>query len=404
MRILLVNQSWGLSGGQEEYILQVGNGLIERGHEVKLLYGKFGGQKVGIERGRFKTDEISGLKSEGVLEAARHFRAEVINLQNVFDPGLVRALSREFPTTRFVHDHSGYCPGNSKYFFNSGKICTIATSSVCLVNAYKEKCMTRRPFLSIQRVRERSSWLGALKGLPVLMCNSNYVKGQLVLNGLNSERIVVNGLFPGHGLSDQSGSSIGSDPLARTDPQRRGAEILFVGRLFKEKGVDLLLKSCALIKSKFHLNIVGEGWEKERLMELSKQLRIEKRVKFLGFKVGPDLVDLYRQSDFLVLPSVWPEPFGMVGLEAHLFKKPVIAFNVGGIPDWLENGVNGFLLEEITPMALAERMEILINSPDLAKKMGGSGLKKVENQFNLQRHLDVLEQVYLDLKGSHSSS
>lgn len=401
MRILLINESWGLSGGQEEYILQVGNGLVNRGHDVKLIYGRFSGEKIGSERAQFKTEEVAGLEVAKVLDVSRKFKTDVVNLQNVFDPSLVGALNLEFPTTRFVHDHSVYCPGNSKYFFNSGKICNIATSADCFIYAYKEKCMTRRPFQAVGRIIQRASWLKALKILPTVLCNSSYVKERLIQNGLNEERIFVNGLFPGH----LEGRSEDRDPGSKVNKSgTKQTEILYVGRLFKEKGVDLLLTACALIKSKFSLKIVGEGWEKNNLLGLARELRIEKKVKFLGFKVGPELQRLYQECDFFVLPSVWPEPFGMVGLEAHLFKKPVIAFNVGGIPDWLENGVNGFLLEEISSVALAERMEILINSPDLSKKMGEAGLKKVENQFNLQRHLNVLEQVYLDLRSSKASS
>lgn len=386
MRVLLINETWGLTGGQEEYILQVGNGLSSRGHDVRLIFGKFSGKKEGTERAQFKTEEVAQLTARKVLETTRRFRADVVNLQNVFEPNLVNSLNQEFPTTRFVHDHSTYCPGNSKYFFNSGKICTIATSAVCFLNAYKEKCMTRRPLLAVKRIGQRQTWLSALKSLPVVLCNSHYLKERLVQNGLDEEKIIVNHLFPGH-----------SGQISKIEGREKTAEILYVGRLFKEKGVDLLLRAVSRLRSKFLLKIVGEGWERENLIELSRQLKIGERVEFLGFKVGSDLERLYRECAFFVLPSVWPEPFGIVGLEAHLFKKPVVAFNVGGVPDWLENGVNGFLLEEVSPAALAEKMEILLNSPDLGKKMGEAGFKKVKDQFNLDRHLDVLEQVYFDL-------
>lgn len=399
MKIVLINETWGLAGGQEEYIFQVGNGLAARGHEVRLIFGRRSGEKRGTEAARFEAEEIENLRVERVLETTRRLEADVVNLQNVFDPELVQMLLQNFATTRFVHDHSPYCPGNSKYFFNSGKICTIATSATCFLNAYKEKCMTRHPLSALKKIGQRQSWLAALKKLPVVLCNSSYVKERLVQNGLKEERVLVNHLFPG----------LGDWPRSKAPPQTEPTkitEVLFVGRLFKEKGVDFLIRASAQLKIPFVLKIVGEGWEKERLVNLARDLGLAEKVKFLGFKVGAELAELYQQSSFLVLPSLWPEPFGMVGLEAHLLGKPVIAFDVGGIHDWLEDGVNGFLITTSKRQgaieALSGRIETLAANKALGQKMGEAGREKVSRYFNRQRHLDVLERVYADLIGKKS--
>ena len=118
MKILLMNEKWGLSGGQEEYILRVGNGLISRGHSVLLIHGHTEGE---FPKTQFENRLIPDLEISAVLKEATKFSPQVINLQNVFDPSLVSELNQNYPTTRFVHDHSTYCPGNSKYFFNSQK-------------------------------------------------------------------------------------------------------------------------------------------------------------------------------------------------------------------------------------------------------------------------------------------
>ncbi len=380
MRILLVNETWGLAGGQEEYILRVGNGLVSRGHSVLLIHGRQEGE---LPKTQFENRLIPGLEVSAVLKEVKKFLSEVVNLQNVFDPNLINELNQNYPTTRFVHDHSTYCPGNSKYFFNSGKICPIATSSLCLINAYKEKCMTRRPLEAVKRVVQRSLWLGALKALPMVICNSRYVKERLIQNGLNEGKIVVNHLFPGHNFSGRDDVSRGKWP-----------EILFVGRLFKEKGVDLLLKACSSLMTDYRLKIVGAGWEKDNLIEIVKDLKVEDRVEFLGFKTGQDLIDLYRQASIFVLPSLWPEPFGMVGLEANAASLPVLAFNVGGIGEWLEDGVNGFLIEPSNVAALAEKIELLLKDAGLSRRLGQSGRERVQKIFSLKNHLDRLEEVF----------
>lgn len=410
MKVLSINETWGLSGGQEEYILQVGNGLAARGHTVLLVYGGLVGEKIDSSQIHFGELGIKNLYRAAVIKAAEAFNPDVVNLQNVFDPSLINELNQNYPTTRFVHDHQTYCPGNSKYFFNSQKICPIATSPLCLINAYKEKCMTRRPLLALKRLAQRQSWLRVLKELPLLLCNSSYVRGQLILNGLEPEKILVNGLFPGHNLLDRAGVSIELDPSTSSGSNSQGKrpEILFVGRLFKEKGVDLLLKAFAKLPGQrlmdkgwadIRLQIVGEGWAKDELVGLSQELKIDKRVDFLGFKTGSEITQLYRQSSFLVLPSVWPEPFGMVGLEANYFGKPVIAFRVGGIPDWLENGRNGFLIDEVSVGTLKEKMMILLENPEFCKKMGQNGQERVQKEFTLEKHLERLLAVYRQLLG-----
>lgn len=395
MRILLVNEKWGMSGGQERYILQVGNGLLRRGHDVSLIFGRLEGEVVDTSLAKFKTDLIDGLNLGAVSRYVQDWNPDVINLQNVYDAQLINSLNSKYPVTRFVHDHTTYCPGNSKYFFNSGKICSIATSTFCLINAYREKCMTRRPVLAVGRAVERRFWLEALRELPIVLCNSSYVRNQLILNGLAPEKVVVNGLFPGHNLLDWDAVSIG-DPR-RSNPQGKPPEILFVGRLFKEKGVDLLIKAVSRVPGPVRVQIVGDGWEKESLLGLAKDLKVEHKVNFLGFKSGQELANLYTHCDLFVMPSVWPEPFGMVGLEAGQFRKPVIAFNVGGVSDWLTDSVNGLLLPKPDVSLLAKAIEKLTDSPELCLQLGNNGFDTVNSQFSLERHLKVLEESYLKI-------
>ena len=390
MKILLMNEKWGLSGGQEEYILRVGNGLISRGHSVLLIHGHTEGE---FPKTQFENRLIPDLEISAVLKEATKFSPQVINLQNVFDPSLVSELNQNYPTTRFVHDHSTYCPGNSKYFFNSQKVCPIATSPFCLINAYKEKCMTRRPKFALKKIFERQKWLKALKKLPLILCNSSYVRENLLKNGLHDSQVLVNHLFPGHNFLGRDDVSIGLYPKG-SNPQGKRPRILFVGRLFKEKGVDLLIKACALIKEGSQLLIVGEGWESRALTELARQLGISNKVEFLGFKTGNDLSDLYHNCDIFVMPSVWPEPFGMVGLEANASCLPVVAFKVGGVLDWLVDGENGLIPSEIGVEALSQTLVRLLKDENLRKGLGDKGRVKVQKEFSLERHLTVLEEVY----------
>ena len=143
--------------------------------------------------------------------------------------------------------------------------------------------------------------------------------------------------------------------------------------------------------------VAGDGWEKEALVGLADSLGVGDKVTFLGFQSSHELRELYSQCDIFVMPSVWPEPFGMVGLEAGLFRKPVISFNVGGVSDWLTDGENGLLLSKPDLNLLTEAINKLSADPDLRQRLGDNGFSRVKSQFNLERHLNVLEESYLKL-------
>lgn len=121
-----------------------------------------------------------------------------------------------------------------------------------------------------------------------------------------------------------------------------GTKLLFVGRLSKEKGVELLIQALANTPD-VKLSIVGDGIERDKLKKLTEELNLENRVEFLGnVKWGTDLFSVVKNSDCLVLPS-YSEGLPLVLVEAMSFGVPVIATDVGGIPEIVDDGVNGFL-------------------------------------------------------------
>jgi glycosyltransferase involved in cell wall biosynthesis len=124
-------------------------------------------------------------------------------------------------------------------------------------------------------------------------------------------------------------------------------ELLYIGRLSIEKGIDILLESCAyLVKlgEEFHLRIVGSGPKELAYRNLCHDLNLENKVTFLGTRPRNELGSIYRSAHLLCVPSI-SEPFSIVTIEALVSGVPVIGTNVGGIPFIVEDGVTGLIVE-----------------------------------------------------------
>jgi len=161
-------------------------------------------------------------------------------------------------------------------------------------------------------------------------------------------------------------------------------DILFVGRLTKQKGVEILLKAIKILKNKHSRNlkiaIVGDGDLKENLNDLTAELGLNKEVKFLG--VREDINGLMDSAKIFVLPSRW-EGFGLVIVEAMSNMLPVIATNVGGIPEIIENGKDGLLVPPENSGALARAINSLLENEKLREKLSQAAYKKVKEKYSI---------------------
>ena len=129
------------------------------------------------------------------------------------------------------------------------------------------------------------------------------------------------------------------------------------------------------------------------LEALTQELGLSERVTFFGGLQPEEIAEYRRRSAIVVVPSLWPEPFGMVGPEAMLMRRPVVAYRVGGIPEWLHDGVTGRLVSPGDVNGLAQALETLLDDPGLASKMGIAGAK-VAAQWKPEQHAASLLKIY----------
>ena len=174
-------------------------------------------------------------------------------------------------------------------------------------------------------------------------------------------------------------------------PVPDGSHILYVGQLIRGKGVDLLLQALKGLTCDFRATIVGTGNAESKLKTLCTEFDLDNRVKFTGWVRNEDLGHFYSEAKVVVVPSRWPEPFGMIGLEAMHHGRPVVAFDVGGIPDWLDHMETGILVPDQDVGAFGKALQKILGENRLAAKLGQNGLRRVRDHYAFEGYLDKLE-------------
>jgi len=163
--------------------------------------------------------------------------------------------------------------------------------------------------------------------------------------------------------------------------------VLFVGRLLPHKGINYLIEA---MEDDVPLRVIGRPYD-ERYLALLRQLAAPKRVEFTTAATDDDIIAAYRQATVTVLPSVYtdiygsyqpaPDLLGLVMLESMARGTPVICTAVGGMPEFVEEGVTGFVVPPNDPAALRERITYLLHHPEVAREMGRTGRETVLERF-----------------------
>lgn len=191
-----------------------------------------------------------------------------------------------------------------------------------------------------------------------------------------------------------------SIPLLSSGKKKSPVTIIFMGRLVSAKGIDDLIDAALTLLSKslsFELVFYGEG-EEERFRQRCREKNLDGHVMFKGWIDGKEKEIAYIDGDIFVLPS-YNEGLPMGILEAMSYGLPVVATRVGGIPDAVKEGVNGFLITPGDVQALAACLEKLIVNPNLRREMGRVGRELATTHFEVSIVTEALETIYNELAG-----
>jgi glycosyltransferase involved in cell wall biosynthesis len=180
-------------------------------------------------------------------------------------------------------------------------------------------------------------------------------------------------------------------PLSGSGHEQR-RRVVFAGRIVAPKGLDVLLRAARWVDGQFV--VCGDGVQLPAMRRLAHRLGIAGRVRFTGWLDEQQLSRELAEASVVAMPSVWPEPFGLVGIEALAAGRPVVASATGGVGDWLKDGVNGLAVEPGDASALAAALNTLLADPAKQAALGAAGRQQVAAEFSRERHVAELADAY----------
>ncbi len=393
MRLLFVHERFGALGGAEANVLITATELRRRGHTLAILHGPSTGRELEVWRKTFT--ERFALAPQGAGPAVRAalsgFRPDLVFVHKMSDLDVVEALTvSSAPVVRMVHDHDLYCMRGYKYHPITRHICTRAASAYCVFpcGATVARAAPGRFPLRWISYSEKRREIQLNRKFARVIVASDYMKEELLRNGFNAAQVEIHAPVP---------RPAETSLRPNFGPRNR---LVYAGQLIRGKGVDVLLESLAQVREVFECVILGDGNHRRHCEELSRRLGLADRVKFVGFVPQAVVAEYYADASLALMSSVWPEPFGAVGLEAMRYGLPVVAFDAGAIREWLLDGWNGFLVPWMNRTRYAAAIEELLRDKSLAQKMGEHGRQWVGERFGFPKYINGLENLFARVSGA----
>jgi glycosyltransferase involved in cell wall biosynthesis len=408
MRIAIVTWSRRRLGGAEEYIARIVPDLVKAGHDLAFWHSVDEPTTVGQIPlpAELTTWCATDLGQQKAIAAFREWRPEIVFAHGLENPRIEAEILKVAPGVFFAHGYYGTCISGSKMTsFPRPEPCARQFGAKCLLNFYPRRCGGLNPQTMWREYRRQSQRLSLLSRYRAIVTLSRHMADEYIKHGFDADRV--------HHLPSPLGFDYGGNGYAAADNgnlKQNGSDITnevqltFLGRMHYSKGCSTLLAALPLIAEKLKKSICltfgGDGPERVKLERLARRLNGNSslRVEFPGWLSQQAKDELLERSDLLVVPSLWPEPFGMVGLEACMHGVPVVAFDSGGVREWLHDGVNGFLAagDPPTAAALAAAVVKSLQSPASYIQLK-RGAFEIASRLNMQTHvgslLNLFEQV-----------
>lgn len=392
MDILLVHNYYQQAGGEDQVFSSEAQLLEERGHKVV---------RYEVRNDTIRSRSLAGTAAHALWnreeykklrKLMRKDRPQLLHVHNTFpllSPSIYYAARAEqVPVVQTLHNYRLLCPNAT--LFRDGQICQECAETWVPWPAIRHACYQRSvagtaviaSMLTIHR------WLGTWNRLvDAYIIPTDFGRQMFAQAGLPPDKLFVKPNFSEH-------------PLLTWLPAERNGGV-FVGRLNPEKGVEVLLEAWRKLEGAVPLHIIGDG----PLADLVKRFALEvPNVRYHGWLGRAELLQIMRQSAFLVAPSTWYEVFGLNVIEAYSCGLPVIASRIGGLAEIVRDGQTGLQVEPGDSTDLAAKIQWALSHPLEWKQMQRQARLEFELRYSDELAYRGLMRVYRAAIGRFSES
>ncbi len=400
MKVLSVNKFHYVKGGADRLYLEWSELLEKKGHEI-VYFSMQHERNQATTYARYFVENVEFFNNGGrrnlpsmalrvlysrqarrrielLIEDTRPEIAHLHNIAHQLSPSILDSLKKHgLPVVQTVHDYKFGCPTYS--FFTQGQVCERCKGHH-YYNAALHRCNRGSLSASLLNCVEMyfHQLIGIYDKVDLFISPSDFLREKMIEYGFSPERIIW---IPNFVDTNRYVPSYTSDGY-----------FLFVGRLVSFKGVSTLLEAMRSVQESL-LYIVGEGELREQLEARAKEESIQ-NVSFLGYQSGPELKSLIANAMFTVTPSEWYENMPYAILESFALGTPVLAANIGGMPELIEPGVNGLLFEPGSVVDLVEKIRYLLLNRQQLASMGKRARAKIEREYDAETHYERVMQAY----------
>ncbi|MFL0658910.1 glycosyltransferase family 4 protein [Cylindrospermopsis raciborskii] len=386
MKILLITDYATPTGGAEILTIALRDGLRSRGHDARLLassarplnaqsqadYHCFG--TTSSFRTLLQTANFWAFRK--LKQILAEFQPDVVHVTlflTQLSP-LILPLLQNIPSLYYAVWYRSICPTGTKILPN-GTACQVKMGMAC----YQNHCLPLWDWLPL--MLQMKLWQRWCNAFDLFIAPSQAVKEHLMKAGIKSVEIVW------HGTPIQP----------QRPPLRSPPTVAFAGRLVKEKGAEVLLKAFALVVHQIpeaKLLLVGDGSEREALKQKINDLNITANVFMPGLVSRLETEKLFSTAWVQVVPSLWPEPFGTVVIEAMMRGTAVVVSASGGLPEIVKNNDTGLVVPSKNYKALAAALLQILHNREWAERMGKRAREVAKTQYSHDIYVDRFLEKY----------
>lgn len=410
MKILLVNKFYYHKGGSETYYFALAEALKAKGHDIIFFSMKDSKNLDCPQREYFvnninyneKTSKITMLKESMKLiysnEAKKKFeklvlkeKPDIVHLNLVHRQITLSILNitqkYKIPVVFTIHDLICVCPNYTM----------LSSNGIC------EKCLTGRYKSCIQQKcvkNSKSKSLLAVIEAEFYQRKHYYDKIDLYIT---PSAFYQNKLKQGHFTHSPIKYYMNFLPMHTTYKIAGDVEnyFLFFGRLSREKGIMTLIKAVEQSIQQIHLKIAGNGPQQEEIQNYIKAQHLENKIEILGYQTGESLKEIIDKAKAIVVPSEWYENAPYSVMESMASGKPIIASEIGGLPELVEDGVTGYVFPAGDICGLIQSIEKINNLTEQDyQRMSEKALEYAKESFNWRNYVEHMEKEYNELINS----